>query len=45
MASSKPYRIKTLSEFHRLRGLPPPEHPLISLLDVALLAEMPAITD
>jgi len=29
----KPYRIKTISEFHRLRGLPKPEHPLISLID------------
>lgn len=29
----KPYRVKTISEFHRLRGLPKPEHPLISLID------------
>lgn len=26
-------RIKTISEFHRLRGLPKPEHPLISVVD------------
>lgn len=26
-------RIKTISEFHRLRGLPKPEHPLISVID------------
>lgn len=26
-------RIKTISEFHRLRGLPLPEHPLISVAD------------
>ena len=26
-------RIKTISEFHRLRGFPPPEHPLISIVD------------
>ena len=26
-------RIKTISEFHRLRGLPKPEHPLISIVD------------
>ena len=32
---AKPYRIKTISEFHRLRGLPKPEHPLISLVDYA----------
>jgi AraC-like DNA-binding protein len=27
------HRIKTISEYHRLRGLPKPEHPLISLID------------
>lgn len=26
-------RIKTISEFHQLRGLPKPEHPLISVVD------------
>ncbi|MPR37343.1 helix-turn-helix domain-containing protein [Salmonirosea aquatica] len=26
-------RIKTISEFHRLRGLPQPQHPLISVID------------
>lgn len=26
-------RIKTISEFHKLRGLPTPEHPLISVID------------
>lgn len=26
-------RIKSISEFHRLRGLPAPEHPLISIVD------------
>lgn len=33
----KPIRIKTISEFHRLRGLPSPKHPLISLIDYASL--------
>ena len=28
-------RMKTISEFHRLRGLPEPEHPLISVVDYA----------
>lgn len=28
-----PTRIKTISEFHQLRGLPRPEHPLISVID------------
>lgn len=34
----KPLRIKTISEFHRLNHLPPPEHPLISVVDYALVA-------
>lgn len=33
MPNSKPYRIKTISEFHRLHGLAQPEHPLISVVD------------
>lgn len=33
MAYSKPYRIKTISDFHKLRGLPPPVHPLISVIN------------
>ena len=35
MANGQPYRIKTISEFHQLRGLPKPEHPLISVVDFA----------
>jgi AraC-like DNA-binding protein len=35
MANQQPYRIRTISEFHRLRGLPKPEHPLISIVDFA----------
>lgn len=33
----QPIRIKTISEFHRLKGLPQPEHPLISVINVAEL--------
>jgi len=33
----EPVRIKTISEFHKLRGLPPPEHPLISVVDYSKL--------
>jgi AraC family transcriptional regulator, transcriptional activator of pobA len=33
MANTKIQRIKTISEYHRLRGLPKPEHPLISLIN------------
>lgn len=34
MANNQPYRLKTISELHHLRGLPPPEHPLISVINV-----------
>jgi AraC-like DNA-binding protein len=41
MTNSKPIRIKTISESHRMRGLPQPEHPLIS---VVYYAAMPHAT-
>jgi AraC-like DNA-binding protein len=34
----KPFRIRTISEFHSLFHLPKPEHPLISIVDYATLA-------
>ncbi len=34
MANIQPHRIKTISEFHRFRGLPRPEHPLISVINL-----------
>ncbi len=37
MVSIVPLRIKTLSQFHQLRGLPRTEHPLISIFDVSTL--------
>ena len=30
----QPYRIKTISEYHQLMGLPKPEHPLISVINL-----------
>lgn len=33
MVGTKRHRIKSISEFHQLRGLPRPEHPLISVVD------------
>ncbi|MEN4762376.1 helix-turn-helix transcriptional regulator [Chryseobacterium sp. C39-AII1] len=33
----QPVRIKTISEFHEFRGLPKPEHPLISVVDYSLI--------
>ncbi|MFT3704496.1 MAG: helix-turn-helix transcriptional regulator [Agriterribacter sp.] len=38
MANTTPIRIKSISEFHRMRGLPQPEHPLISVVDYSKLA-------
>jgi AraC family transcriptional activator of pobA len=37
MTTIKPVRIKTITEFHRLRSLPPPEHPLISVVDYSAM--------
>jgi len=34
MSAAEPHRIKTISEFHRLVGLPRPEHPLISVINL-----------
>jgi len=44
MNSKKPYRIKTITEGHRLAGLPKPHHPLISIVDVASLTKETGIT-
>ena len=35
----KPLRIRSISEFHKYNRLPPPEHPLVSVVDYALVAE------
>lgn len=35
MAEKAPYRFKTISEFHQFRGLPSPDHPLISVINAA----------
>lgn len=35
MAGLHPCRIKTITEYHRLRNLPKPTHPLISVISVA----------
>lgn len=41
MAGLQPYKIKTISEFHKLRSLPKPEHPLISIIDMELMQKIP----
>jgi AraC-like DNA-binding protein len=43
MANVKTQRIKTISEFHHLRGLPKPEHPLVSIVDYAKIQRPPDI--
>ncbi|RFM33443.1 helix-turn-helix domain-containing protein [Chitinophaga silvisoli] len=37
MANTITQRIKTISEFHQLRGLPKPEHPLISVVEYSAI--------
>jgi len=32
MKNIQPHRIKTISEYHQLKGLPKPEHPLVSVI-------------
>lgn len=44
MLNSKPIRIKTITEGHRLSGLPKPHHPLISIVDCAELRRNSAVT-
>lgn len=41
MANSQPYRVKTISEMHQIRGLPKPEHPLISVIDCESIQYIP----
>ncbi|MFT3822552.1 MAG: helix-turn-helix transcriptional regulator [Chitinophagaceae bacterium] len=45
MVNQQPYRVKTISDFHRLKGLSQPEHPLISVInfeDIGHNEESPA---
>jgi len=41
MANILPYRIKTISEYHQLMGLPKPEHPLISVINFESIKQLP----
>jgi AraC-like DNA-binding protein len=38
----QPRRIRTINEFHQFRGLPKPEHPLISVINLEQVKELPA---
>jgi AraC-like DNA-binding protein len=40
MANIQPHRIKTISEFHRFRKLPKPEHPLISVINLESITHL-----
>ena len=42
MANTQPKRFKTISEFHRFRQLPKPEHPLISVINLESIKKPPA---
>jgi AraC family transcriptional activator of pobA len=41
MANHQIQRIKSIREYHQLRGLPKPEHPLVSLVDYAAIKHSP----
>ena len=41
MANTQPFRIKTISEYHKLMNLPKPEHPLISVINFESIKQFP----
>jgi len=41
MNNTQVYRVKTISDFHKLRNLPKPEHPLISLINIESIKRLP----
>lgn len=41
MKSNKIYKVDSISEFHKVRGLRPPLHPLISLVDYSAVVHLP----
>jgi AraC family transcriptional activator of pobA len=41
MANIQPLRIKTISEYHQVMGLPKPEHPLISVINFESIKHLP----
>jgi len=43
MEHKRTQRIKTISEYHQLRNLPEPEHPLISVIDYSAIKRPPDI--
>ena len=41
MANMRPIRIKTITEYHRATGLPKPEHPLVSVINMESIQHLP----
>ena len=41
MAAAEPYRVQTISELHHSMGLPRPEHPLISVINLETVERSP----
>src|SRR5450631_2793032 len=41
MANTQPLRIKTISQYHQMMGLPKPEHPLISVINLESITNSP----
>lgn len=41
MSNTKLLRLKTISEYHRVMGLPKPEHPLISVINFEAIKHLP----
>ncbi|MDO6435196.1 helix-turn-helix transcriptional regulator [Flavitalea sp. BT771] len=41
MAYNPPFKITSISQLHQLRGFPKPEHPLISVIDIAPIKQLP----
>ena len=44
MSHSKPYRIQSISDLHRVAGYAKPQHPLISILNLEGIADNTDIT-
>jgi len=41
MPNMQPTRIKTISEYHKIMGLPKPEHPLVSVINFESITNLP----
>lgn len=41
MKNMQPYRINTISQYHQIMGLPKPEHPLVSIINLDSITYVP----